>query len=271
MRRADALAGGATRHGIDAALGAGRLILVNRGVLAVPGLSEERLEAARLRCRLTCVSAIAAEGLPMVPRTRVLHLAVATRGRAPAGGPARCVHYSHACGRSLAPMPVPIALDHAGRCVSDRAQLAMLDAALRAGRVAGGDLAAWTVTPERRRRWLLAHCDPRAESAQESLARIDLVEAGLSVVPQVYLDGAGRADLLVEGRLALEIDGRAFHEGDDPFTRDRRRDRAVLKGGILTARFTAAEVERAGPGVVAAAVRDMLAAHVGTGRSIVLP
>ncbi|WP_062526760.1 hypothetical protein [Demequina rhizosphaerae] len=268
MRRAAVLAAGTTRWALDGALSDGLLIAPVPGVIALPTLSEARLEAARLRSRLTCVSAIAEAGLPVMPRTRVVHVAVQPRGRTPRRVATHRFHFAKGCGSSLAPMPVPTALDHAGRCVGPRAHLVMLDAALRRGLVRGADLDGWIATPRARRRWLLARADARAESAQETLARIDLVEAGLRAVPQVYVDGVGRVDLVVEGRLALEIDGRSSHDDDDAFTRDRRRDRGVLKRGVLAARFTAAEVEAARPGEIAAAVRRILAAHRRAGRPI---
>ncbi len=268
MRRAAVLAAGTTRWALEGALEDGRLVAPVRGVIALPTLSEAQLEAARLRARLTCVSAIAEAGLPVMPRTRVVHLAVRPRGRTPERAATHRFHFAKECGSSLEPMPLPAALDHAGRCVGPRAHLVMLDAALRRGLVRGADLDGWIATPRARRTWLLARADARAESAQETLARIDLVESGLRVVPQVYVDGVGRVDLVVEGRLALEIDGRSSHDGDDAFIRDRRRDRAVLKRGVLAARFTAAEVEAARPGEIAAAVRGILSAHRRAGRTI---
>ncbi|WP_062380667.1 hypothetical protein [Demequina pelophila] len=260
-RRVEVLSRGATRHAVEAALRTGLLVVPARGVLALPSLSAPRAEAARLRARLTCVSRIAEAGLPVLSRPRQLHLAVGSRSRAPQTDGGVRTHYSSQCGRSLAPMPVPIALDHAGLCVDARAHLVMVDAALRAGRLKGGDLVQWSATRRDRRAWLLAHADPRAESAQETLARLDLVEAGIRAVPQVYLDGVGRVDLLVEGRLVVETDGRAYHDGDDAFSRDRRRDRTSLRGSYLTARFTAAEIQSARPGEIAAEIAAILRAN----------
>ncbi|WP_062317437.1 type IV toxin-antitoxin system AbiEi family antitoxin domain-containing protein [Demequina maris] len=260
MRRADAIAAGVSRPAIARALAGGELIAPAHGVLALPTVSPAALAAASARARLTCVSAVAQAGLPVMGRPRLTHVATSTRGHGPQAHGALRVHFANEVGRSLAPMPVAAALDHAGRCVGERAHLVMLDAALRAGLVKGGDLASWTATGGRRRSWLLEHCDPRAESAQETLARIDLVEGGLRAVPQVYVDGVGRVDLMVEGVLALEIDGRGYHDGDDAFTRDRRRDRTMLRGGVPTARFTAAEIERARRGELAREVRGILGA-----------
>lgn len=266
MRRADALRSPLTRTALDSAVREGRLVVPTRGVVAVATASPRAIVAAKARARLTCVSAIAEQGLPLWGRARDVHVATATGGHGPRERDGLRVHFARDCGRSLAPMPLPTALDHAGRCVGDRAHLVMLDAALRAGLVKGADLSAWTATPAARRDWLLAHCDPRAESAQETIARIDLVEAGVPVVPQVYVDGVGRVDLMVDGRLALEVDGRRYHDGDDAFTRDRRRDRVVLTRGVLAARFSAAEVEHARRGEIARAVVEILAAHGGAAR-----
>jgi very-short-patch-repair endonuclease len=59
------------------------------------------------------------------------------------------------------------------------------------------------------------------------------------------------------GRLIVEVDGYAFHRGRAAFQRDRARDRASLRRGWRTARFTAAEVMHA-PEQVAAELRALL-------------
>lgn len=90
-------------------------------------------------------------------------------------------------------------------------------------------------------RTMLDLCDARAESGLESITRVGLRADGLSVEPQVAV-GRARIDLLVEGRLAVELDGRDAHDGRDAFERDRRRDTAVLLEGIPTLRFSFRQV-----------------------------
>jgi len=76
----------------------------------------------------------------------------------------------------------------------------------------------------------------------ETRARVALRAAGLLVEPQVHLPGVGRVDLVVEGLLVVETDGRATHTLSEAFDVDRRRDRAALLAGYAVMRFGYADV-----------------------------
>lgn len=90
--------------------------------------------------------------------------------------------------------------------------------------------------------------DPRAESPPESRLRLQLVAAGLAPVPQhVVLDSSGRFLARVDlafpaAKIAIEYDGRAVHEREDVFIRDRQRQNALLGAGWLVLRYTAADL-----------------------------
>ena len=103
--------------------------------------------------------------------------------------------------------------------------------------------------------------DARAESPPESRLRLAFVLAGLAPVPQhVVRDQAGRfvarVDLAFPGlRIAVEYDGRAVHEQEDVFARDRRRQNDLVRAGWTVLRFTAADLRWG----AAAAVTQVLA------------
>ena len=103
--------------------------------------------------------------------------------------------------------------------------------------------------------------DARAESPPESRLRLALVEAGLSPVPQFEVYDRGRflarVDLAFPHlKVAIEYDGRAVHEREDVFTRDRQRQNDLVRAGWLVLRFSAADL-RFG---AASAVAQVLAA-----------
>jgi hypothetical protein len=83
-------------------------------------------------------------------------------------------------------------------------------------------------------RRLVPLADPRAESAGESWTRTEMVDHGLPVPDlQVWVDVAGvptfRLDMAYpRHKVAVEYDGREFHEGADHEQRDRAR-RAWLR------------------------------------------
>lgn len=89
-----------------------------------------------------------------------------------------------------------------------------------------------------RLRGVVSCADGRAESGPESIARCLLRLAGLRVEVLVRLRGVGTVDLVVEGRLIVELDGRTDHEDDEAFARDRRRDLMAATARYRTLRFT---------------------------------
>jgi hypothetical protein len=83
-------------------------------------------------------------------------------------------------------------------------------------------------------RQLIPLTDGRAESQPESWARLEIVDAGLpSPVPQFWVTVGGRPVFRLDlayphAKVAIEYDGREFHEGDEQREADERR-RAWLR------------------------------------------
>lgn len=94
----------------------------------------------------------------------------------------------------------------------------------------------------KRIRDLVNWCDGRAESGTESLTRFRLARAGVKLRPQVTVVGIGRVDLLIGKRLIIEVDSREFHDGEDPFESDRRRDRRLKARRYIVIRLTYQQV-----------------------------
>lgn len=91
-------------------------------------------------------------------------------------------------------------------------------------------------------RRILSFVDPGAESVPETVARSVLREAGLHVVTQHYVPSLGRLDLLVEGVLGVEVDGRSYHSSAESFREDRRRHNVCIIKGIPVLRVPSALV-----------------------------
>lgn len=84
--------------------------------------------------------------------------------------------------------------------------------------------------------------DAGAGSPGETLARVALVLGGLTVATQVRFEGVGFVDLLVGGKVVVEIDGRAYHQDPAAFRRDRERDRVLAALGYPVLRYAFTEV-----------------------------
>lgn len=78
--------------------------------------------------------------------------------------------------------------------------------------------------------------DPNCDSVMESLARTRLRMSGHHVTSQVLLGELERIDLVIDGDVALELDGKEFHERR--FERDRRKDLRITVGGRHAIRVT---------------------------------
>jgi very-short-patch-repair endonuclease len=83
--------------------------------------------------------------------------------------------------------------------------------------------------------------DLLCESFPESIARTRLRARGLRVESQLPVARTRRIDLVVEGVIAIEVDGRRYHESE--FERDRRKDLAILREGRTVVRASAVMVE----------------------------
>ena len=87
-----------------------------------------------------------------------------------------------------------------------------------------------------RARQVLDWVDRGAESMPETLARTYFRQAGISVETQVHIDGVGYVDLLLEGRLIVELDGR--HHGEwAPVKKDQRRNNVSAVRGYSVLRY----------------------------------
>ncbi len=145
------------------------------------------------------------------------------------------------------------------KCLEPLAAIVTVDSALNKGICTVEQIRAELVGPGSvRARMTLDRCDARSESVLESIARVELRSAGLHVETGVHFPGVGWVDIVVEGRVVVELDGFEFHSSREAFGNDRRRDRALEALGFRVFRFTYDEVRT--PGLVLAEVKAALAA-----------
>lgn len=107
----------------------------------------------------------------------------------------------------------------------------------------------------------LGRADGRSRSPIETVARLALRAAGLAVEVGVVIPMVGEVDLVVGRRVVVELDGFAFHSGRREFREDRRRDRELALQGYVVLRFTAEDVLRDIPRLVAVVAAAVSAAR----------
>jgi very-short-patch-repair endonuclease len=80
--------------------------------------------------------------------------------------------------------------------------------------------------------------DGVCESGTETLFRLRMLRQVPSLRCQVTIAGVGRVDFLIDERLVIEVDGRAFHDLPTAFEQDRRRDAELSRRGYRVLRFS---------------------------------
>ncbi|MCS5716694.1 DUF559 domain-containing protein [Herbiconiux sp. CPCC 205763] len=248
----------------------GSLVRVRQGVYARPDARSQLVRAVRLGGSLTAHSALNEWGAWCPPGDERLHVAVDAHARAlrdpDTGAPfvSRSdvvVHWKSATSfRDPSPpgiVALPRAVRHLPASLEHAHVVAVLDSAVRRRLCTTAQLAAEFETAPRLAR-ALRRVDPRAESGTESVTRVRLLEVGIEADLQVKI-GVHRVDLLIAGRLIIEVDGKEFHDTESTFESDRRRDTELAYRGYRVLRFSYTQVLYAWPTCLAA-IRAALAA-----------
>lgn len=206
------------------------------GLMMLPDARPDVLRARAANARITCASAADFHGLWNLRPPSALHLQC-TRGLCGTGiVPHR--------GGIVPPHPeLPYAgladvLLHALHCLPRLEALVMVEHAVQRGETTVAFLTSHLPGPRNgRARAVLALVQPGADSLLETVARVLFRDAGLQVQTQVFLDGVGYVDFLIEGFLVVEIDGAAFHMSRKAFRRDLLRNNRVTTEGLPVLRF----------------------------------
>lgn len=251
------VAGGATDAAIRRAVGRGDVLRLERGVLALPGADPELMAAKQARALLTCVSAAPRFGLWVLTPPAKPHYWHSNGRRS-----GSCVSHRMPLTQPRASGTVaalPDVLLHALLCRPPLEALVMVESAYGRGDIDLGFLLGHLAGNRcGKARDVVARVELGADSLLETLARVLFRDAGISTETQVWIDGVGRVDFLLEGFLIVEIDGLAFHLEARQFKKDRRRDNSASVRGLPVLRFFYEDVVFA-PDDVLAQVREVLA------------
>jgi len=152
------------------------------------------------------------------------------------------------------------ALIHLVRCQSREIAVAALDSALYEKKIDARQLDLIFRSLPRKYARLRGEIDARAMSGIETILRLAIRDEGLHCSIQVTFPGVGVVDLVVEGCIVIEADGRANHAAHKHQERDYDRDLRLAMLGYTVLRFNYRQVmfERE---QVLAALRMALANH----------
>ncbi|WP_186759063.1 type IV toxin-antitoxin system AbiEi family antitoxin domain-containing protein [Arthrobacter alpinus] len=248
-RRKDLLAKGCTAWSLKTAEEAGLIRRIARGYYALPDADPLDVRLALHQARRTCFTKAEQLGLWVIKRPPLLHVAAA-HGR-PIHG---CVVHKVSGEQTLLDI-----LRQCVKCGSEVEGLAALESAVVLKKCSIAELRAeFAGREDTRGRAIIDMIDPQAMSIAETVARYYLRKAGLNVQGQFYVKGVCHIDLLVEGVLGVETDGETYHNTEQGWAEDLRRDNLLVIKGVWCLRIPAKMV-LGRPDIMLSWVRQALA------------
>ncbi|MGF6822406.1 very-short-patch-repair endonuclease [Microbacterium sp. ZKA21] len=243
---------GFTRQALAVETRRGTIQRIRNGVFATTTLNDDVRTAIEHGGALTCASVLRVRGVWVLPRPDGLHVWMPSK-RHPLSHPScTCVSHYFRGSPPLGSASIETALLHLRRCAGDEAFFAAYESAWRQRLLSRAARARLRSALPGTARWLVDIARADADSGLESLLRLRFHLLGIRFDCQVTLDGVGRVDFVVAGRLIIEADGDENHGSSTKRHRDRVRDAAASDLGYETLRFDYAQIVHDWPTVQAA-------------------
>jgi predicted DsbA family dithiol-disulfide isomerase/very-short-patch-repair endonuclease len=224
----DLLAAGFRGRALTAAVADGRLRRPRRGWYSTLPTGDRRYRAVALGGRVTGAAALRLQGAWMWKDPPLEVSVPASSGFARPRDPAARIHWDDPDVLSRGTRSVVDPLDafpHALRAVSFEEAVALLDWGIRTGILDTFALFVVTAALPRQLSRLREWTDDECQSFLESIVRTRMRQAGHRTVTQVPVSNGQWIDVVVDDVVALEVDGREYHEST--FETDRLKDLAI--------------------------------------------
>jgi hypothetical protein len=260
--RRDLETAGLVRREVDQLAKLDTVIRPRKGLYICGHLADAERIAAHVGARLDCVTVLKRHKI-WVGHSAGLHLRMPSDSGAPArarlaavlrrfasagfgllGASRITVHWSSGTAAELgARLEVPVmdALRQAMRCLPPDDVVAALESALHLKEISEPELERLIREAPHRMQTMLAQVTPGAQSGYETKARLGFQRLGHRVEIQVPVPRVGHLDIVIDGVVALEVDGKATHA--DTFEEDRRRDLGTELAGLRSLRIPAVWVD----------------------------
>lgn len=232
---------GFSKHSLAAAASIGTVDRVRRSWIVLPDAPPERIRAAQLGGRVTCVTQAAAQGL-WAPRDPDVHITVAANASRHDSDGVRLHWGSGPAPASAQEVVDPLinVLFHVARCLSAADALAVWESAIRKKKISIDVLRSVRWRSESARR-LMRAADILSDSGLETHFVALMREIGVVVRQQIIIDGHP-VDALIGDRLVVQLDGFQFHSSAKDRRRDLRADARLALRGFLVLRFDYAQL-----------------------------
>jgi len=253
-----------SRRQVDAQCASGALRRVRRGVYAGIDACADAIVAAAHGGSLGCESAARHLGLWVLDDIDGLHVWMRpSRHQYPHDGASECEcvpHWDDGESPSAFGLPsVERVLCQIYGCRGEEAFFVALESARRTRALTDAALRRLQRKVGARGRELIEFSRADADSGLESLIRLRMRRHRCEVRSQVWIFGTGKVDLLIDGWLIVEADGRVNHDGRSLRHKDLVRDANSASWGYVTLRFDYAMIIHDWDGVeraILATLRD---------------
>jgi hypothetical protein len=212
---------------LRAAVERGAILRLRRGTYACPHLDVATARAAQVGGALTCVSVLSAAGVwaGSASDHERLHVQVPSTYSGIRQDDMRIHWEPPRFGmQSQWRVSATQALWQAMTCLGEEDAIAAMESAIHEGFLPEREVRRLGRLAPRRLQDGVRRLIPNSGSGNESVVRLRLERVGYRVEAQGMVPGMGHEDLVVEDCVGLEVDSRAWHEGEDRYTADRNRD-----------------------------------------------
>lgn len=151
------------------------------------------------------------------------------------------------------------ALRQSMRCLEPDDVVAAIESAVYRKRITAAQADVLAESAPRRLRATVREIELGAQSGVETLVRLGFRRLGFRVTPQAFVPGVGHVDNLIEDCVAVESDGRRFHENN--LETDYDRDLASEYLGVRVLRVSPRIVLKRWPWLVETVTRMVIAAQ----------
>lgn len=228
---------GFDRHALLQAATDGHVLRIRQGVYVHPDVPVDARHAIAHGGLLACSSAARSYGIWVPPESRV-HISMDPKRHEFSHGPCECVVHWNVRSINGWRVSVQTALEQLYACLGEDYFFAAYESAMHTGLISADARLRLPRSVHALKELALRD----VESGIESLARLRLRRSGITCEVQVRILGVGRVDLLIDGWLIIELDGRENHAGQDLRHKDLQRDARAAALGYFTLRFDYSQV-----------------------------
>jgi hypothetical protein len=249
---------GVSPYRISAAVSEGKIRRIRHGIYACLHVQVAPSVAASVGGAITCISVLREAGV-WAGDSRLVHVQLSPGARRPASAVIKA-HWEVPRFEMETPWRAGRmqALWRAIHCLDEENAIAAMESAIRKRFLNVEQVRRIGRLAPRRLQPAAVQLVTNSGSGNETIVRRRLEAVGYAVESQAHVPGLGHQDLLVEGCLGIEVDGREWH-GEDQFDEDRRRLLQAAGLGRHTLQISAKQVHETWPltaAVIARSVED---------------